>query len=1111
MQIRTIPNNRASAFALPAVILISTGVLILLVALMTIVELERTTSKARVGSYQADLAVESGFEEAKMILAGATASDTYSIATIPFVAEYDDNNDGSITPEEDAVLDLNAGEKGRPYLYAIQGETDGNDPLFRLTPLFATHEGPGTEQVDFEGKLSLPEDPGLSLQQENNLENRVSVTGPPHLQAPVTAWRTVRDQEGVPIARYSYWVEDMQGYLDSEYVPGNARLGQHARANEKWEKQLSFWERGLGQIARKYLSDGGTIPLWPAPGLNPGYQEEAEGFLNPENRLLSDVAIYTLDESQVGTEDKTQFDDIMRSISPRALTPATLLALNGAEAPIERVPTGPDRGRIDLVSGTNAEENRLIEENFTTGNRAWEEQALVPFTPGIAARSMGRPRLNLNKLLEDASRPSFGGFFSPAENAISEMASFIDNALPNFSSERKGGFPEDYARTLAANALDYADLDSQPNIKEGIYRGVDSHPLISEYTTTLTWRWVEREVNSPNASEAYAGDSFLRTNGNLYLLMTVELHAELWNMSNHAIEGQVEFSYENNYEFPALGNPGITFMGDVLENTGGPGAAASFSSHSLQKKDDGFYYTPQRSITLQPNEYLLVPAGVVRYGFYVGGDGAFMPQPIPTIDGDEGNSQYRMRWNNQLCDRTMGGLERPSFTKLRTTAPKTKANISGTWGPFGSFFTGMQDPRQSWWAGLNTSNPGGMVSENSYPGNFTPGRRNVRFGSLGGRPNEPFARTLPSEWPDGGHDSSFNVRDFRSKTTSDRTIKPNDSRFIGGPTDFGRGGMWLEPEQSKAPMFLSNLGRFFSETEWGNVYDPIMWKGRLNPGQSTETWPYRELNFAEEPQVSLRATEAKHVGGGNTLRIGRPEHEKFTQEPGTRASRLLDLFHCGVPLSSDKQRRNGGIRVVEGHINVNTAPRNVLRTLLAGKLMTDLEIGRELPFDTSNTFAPRHFETFGEVSASDVRSSGSSFADEAGIIADAIIAGRPYVSLSQLADLTYPDDLQDPRLRGRPVFGNKFNHSLGTRLQRTDRAAEEVFSRIYNSSTVRSRNFRIHVIGQALEQTPSGNLRVKATRKKSFRVFANAGSRDSRIGTINPANLKIETLYETNL
>lgn len=1100
MQIRKDLKNEFRAFALPAVLVITTGMMILLVSLMTIVELERRSSKARLGSYQADLAVESGLEEAKMILASATASDTFAVGVIPFAAEYDDNEDGSISSDEDAVLDLESGERGRPYLYAIQGSSDGTEPMFRLTPLFATHAGPGSERVSTDGELTLPTDPGLSLQSENNLDNRIALRGAPNVQAPVTAWRTIRDQEGVPISRYSYWVEDMQGYIDAEYVPGNARSGRHARANEVWQDQ-QIWNSELRNMVSDYTTGGGAIPLWPAPGINPGYVEEVSGFLNADNRLLSEVGVYAIDANQQEVEDGSTLDDTLRTISPNAITPGSLLALKGAQAPIIRVPSGIDRGRIELTGQSGSIEDRWIEENFVTGNRTWEEQALIPFVPGVDPGVMGAPRLNLNQLLKDSGQQGFGGVFAQGENAINQMAEFIDGALPNFANQRQGGFPEDYLRTLAAGAFDYADQDDLPHVKVGTYRGVDSHPHITEFVMTTTWRWTEHLDDSGSADDPLKNESFLRANGNLYILMTVEIFAELWNMTNYPIDGTAEFLFENFYEFPVLGNPGVTFMGDVLENQGGPGQKASFSNHNLVQKN-GSYYTPGKQIQMAPNEYQLHRLGAVRYGFYVGDDSDFVPQPIPTLDGDEGLSRYEILWNGVACDRTGGGLERPAITSLRTNSPRTKAVVCGTWGPYGSFYTGMHDVRQSWWAGLNTSFPEGMVSENSYPSNYTPGRRNVRYGTLAGRPTEPYARLLPSEWPDGGHDSNFDVAGFKGLTTSDRSARPDAPDFVA---------MKLPAEPMYAPMFVSNLGRFVSETELANVYDPVMWKGRQNPGLSTETWPYREFNFSEESEVSNRTTEASHVGGGNTLRIGRPEHEKFNQEPGTRAARLLDLFHCGVPLSTNEARRNGGIRKVEGHINVNTAPRDVLRALAAGELQTDPLIGLETSFDSSRTYAPRRTTLGTAISASDVMASGGNFGDEAGLIADAIIAGRPFVSLSQLAELTYAMDHQNARLRGRAVFGNKFNHVPGQRLQRTDRAAEEVFSRVYNGTTVRSRNYRIHVIGQSLEQTPSGRINVKSTRKKSYRVFVNVEGRNPINGAFDPADVKVETLYETNL
>lgn len=1108
MQTKVSRLRLTPAFALPAVLIISSGVLILLLALMTIVQLERTTSKARVGSYQADLAVESGLEEAKMILAGVTTSDSFAIASIPFAAEFDDDGDGVISSDEDGILDPDNGERGRPYLYAIQGVFDaGNEPAFRLTPLFATHEGPGSERVRTDGELTLPEDPGLSLQSDNELDNRTAIAGVPHIQPPVTAWRTIRDREGRPVARYSYWVEDLQGYIDPEYVPGNDRREGHARANEVWDDE-SIWNADLQGLVADYRDAGGEIPLWPAPGLNPGYREQTDGSLNPENRLLNEVAVHTLDRNTPGVSDESQFDDTMTDLAPLAITPASLLALSGIEAPIERIPAGVDRGRLPLSDGENAIEDRWVEELFMTGNRPWEEQALVPFTPGLAAEVMGSPKLNLNRLLRDATALGSEDDQTAGEATVNEMAAFIETALPDFANERQGGFLEDYNKTLAASALDYADLDSVPRAQEGVYRGIDSHPLITEYALTMTFEWTAHPDDEPSGFE---NEWIFRTDNDTYLLFTVEHFAELWNMSNHPIEGTVQFRYENEYAMNVLFEE-VAFNGEVLDNQGGPTSGRSWSIHSLVRdNDEDAYYSAPQTITLQPNEYRLVRTGAVRMGLRVGDRSAFIPpnnrgEPVVnSIREANDNPGYRMKWNEVVVDRTGAGVERRTIAEMARRETETNAQVCGTWGFFGDFYTGMHDVRHSWWAGM--ADPDGVVSENSYPQNFSPGRRNVRHGSLGRSPNLPFARALPSEWPDGGHDADFDVPSFNRFTfpSTATETRPDHPNFIS---------MALPAESDLAPMFVSNLGRFISETELGNVYDPLMWIGRENPSRdSIETWPYEDLDFAEVPQISEEAQPALHVGGGNTLRIGRPEHERFAplNEIGQRASRLLDLFHCGIPLSDLPERREGSIQRIEGHLNINTAPREVIRAQAAGILATDRSIGREFSFRDRDEFAPRVSGRYQQISATDNFAEGARSLDEAGLIADAIIAGRPYVSRSQLADLRFPDDFPNEDLRGLPVFGNKLLHEPEERLQWTDRASEELFARVYNSSTVRSRNFRIHVIGQALEQTPSGSTRVKATRKKSYRVFANPGERNESTGEIQLENLQIETLYETNL
>jgi hypothetical protein len=180
----------------------------------------------------------------------------------------------------------------------------------------------------------------------------------------------------------------------------------------------------------------------------------------------------------------------------------------------------------------------------------------------------------------------------------------------------------------------------------------------------------------------------------------------------------------------------------------------------------------------------------------------------------------------------------------------------------------------------------------------------------------------------------------------------------------------------------------------------------------------------------------------------------------------------------------------EGHVNVNTAPRDVLRALVAGQLQTDPDMAvrdRRRRHDTRENCAPlvRPFD------ASPPRNS-----EEADIIADAIIAGRPYVSVSEVAAATDP--------AGRPVFGNTRLMEPGPFLEWSDAAAEETFARLYNSTTVRSRNFRVHAVGQALRELPNGELKILSTRRKVFRIFCDPGERTPEGEQENPrTNVKV--------
>jgi hypothetical protein len=135
--------------------------------------------------------------------------------------------------------------------------------------------------------------------------------------------------------------------------------------------------------------------------------------------------------------------------------------------------------------------------------------------------------------------------------------------------------------------------------------------------------------------------------------------------------------------------------------------------------------------------------------------------------------------------------------------------------------------------------------------------------------------------------------------------------------------------------------------------------------------------------------------------------------------------------------------------------------------------------------------------------SAPSTSKEADLLADAIIQGRPYTSPSELASVNGTD--------GKPVFGNPDRYTDKTRVQWTDAAAEETFGRVYEASTVRSRNFRVWVIGQALSPTTANNAtpEILAEVRKAFTVFADPGVRQSD-GSIDPTKFKVSILNEND-
>jgi type II secretory pathway pseudopilin PulG len=829
--------------------------------------------------------------------------------------------------------------------------------------------------------------PTLDTLVSSNANERTDFNTQPFLDKSRAAWIYIQDDKGRNVGRYAYFVEDLQSKLDPA-LAGNTEGSGGTHARTPWPH--------------------------PAPGINPEPPDE--------NRpALDQVALHAIDPATTadipGPLGKTLITG-----RPLLVSPDSLLAAADIKPPLTRDPAG----RLTDVKA------RAVEENLASSLQSYLEQPLIPYAQGISPTVAGQPKLNLNELL------------SKGDDAVAEMAEFIDKALPEFKT-RKGGFPDDYLRTLAANAIDYADEDPKSTLLEGSHRGLDGYPLVSEFLMRFRW------------------ENVLTENGRKFIILSATTYAELWNMSDQTISGSCELSYETKYEFPLGANPSVTFD-DMADAT------------PKLPESEGYRWFPAISVSLRPNEYKVFNFGTVTYKFDAGPAAVFVPSPLELGGETYGSSDagYRMKWNGQLVDQSRGGVHRnnsslnyPTNTenqprqRIRTTIPCH----SHTRGP-NLFKNNMGDPRMAYYL----ESP---QDANVYPGNYSPNRRNIRWDTIyksdGATKPKVYGRVLPSEWPDGGHNSLYGSNTF---ITTSQLVNPDDARFFSGlPT----------PRREEAPLRLSNQNRFYSATELGRIYDPIMWETALaTPGQS---WG----------DVTSSTPSTTDFGGGNSLRIGRPEHPRF-DKPETHAARLLDLFHAGIPRSEDLAEREGPVTRIEGHINLNTASRDAIRAVVAGELVMDPLLARRTSenHETNVRMAPP---------TQTLKLNAPTNSLQADRIADAIIRSRPFDTTSSAAGARESD--------GTLVFGNKAIYPDNTKIHWTDSAAEELFARLYESSTVRSRNYRVWVVGQSIAPTTSTSAtpEILAEVRRVFTVFADPGERQQD-GSIDPSETRIKVLHE---
>jgi hypothetical protein len=528
-----------------------------------------------------------------------------------------------------------------------------------------------------------------------------------------------------------------------------------------------------------------------------------------------------------------------------------------------------------------------------------------------------------------------------------------------------------------------------------------------------------------------------------------------------------------------------------------------FTTHDLDKIA-GAYWSKPVPVTLRPNEYKCYRFADVAYRLDQGlvSNNPISPNTPFSLLEDKAESGSSLMWNDVVVERQQGVVRQQGFVYgVASNGQKTGGYLVGTpdilskahlpallyQKPSSSDFYGNTgDPRISHYLNRLNNSP---LDESSYPQNASPNRRALRLNIYNGdAPAKPkvYARMLPSEWPDGGHDSPVGIWSPGGSDATEITEPKFDHAYS---SDL----------KHHAIQRISNRGYFISATELGHLFDPIMFAPVFEDAAATNSfWSNHVLPGGADawPDVKTTAQNTRNplYGGGNTLRIGRPEHPAFSGKDGkcNRATALLDLFHAGQPLVSDSSLRVGPVIRINGHLNINTASRDALRTLAAGLLVMDPDLSKR----TSKSHSPAPLAAPPSEKLELDAPKKNSVADK---IADAVIAGRPYASPSGMASATARD--------GEEVFGSPGQYPESDDVRWTDSAAEEVFARVYQASTVRSRNFRVWIVAQALTpaDATSGSVRVLAEARKVHTVFVDPGARAPDGGVIT-ANIQTRTL-----
>jgi len=586
------------------------------------------------------------------------------------------------------------------------------------------------------------------------------------------------------------------------------------------------------------------------------------------------------------------------------------------------------------------------------------------------------------------------------KSTVPIIAAALTANLPDFGARGGAMNATDYINNIAANIVDYVDGDSIPNVDTAnppAWRGVENIPWPNEVYTRFNLN-----------SRTIKGSSY-------EFKLDVKQYIEVWNLGSKPLTvSGANYSINNNLNIPLK--------------------CTNWNS-TLKSADPG---TPPASepctnppFTLPPNSYGVVSAATRTFTILVPTNLVLTvpptTTPMLTINPDPGLSmanKYTISYNGKIVDATPGGRYLGSAANMKvgdfhfiTTAVNFGTTANGS-----TYNLAGGDPR----GGLFIQQPMMDMPYNQT----TPGGKNSHMSSSGG------ARIVDPKvnWVDGGHSSVADI------TTSPTSAAANNS-IPQGLQKQGNTNHWIQK--------VNDTGNLTNIVELGNIFDPIQWGDPKNPFYPADTAAWMGL--------SNSATAFNGACGRTTLRIGRPEHQRFAftnldaatglpiPNMGQSAAALLDIF-CATNAIDDG-----------GKININTASGPVLAALAGGiSLKSDLaKAGTEVNATMVTAFT------------------------------NGVMKFRrayPFYSTSQLPFIStnYGDKNWTDTWQASTVFSTNTGCGLKGITEINDQGIEEWFSKIYGLSTVQSRNFRIYVYAQMVN---SNNIPYGRVMRKYYHLY----------------------------